>query len=1053
MNFISHPKACPIAMFFQFIRNRFRHFLKRSTLHLRRQQAPTEAALRESEEKLRLTLHFNQFTAWEWRFPSRKFYSASDGHHLLDYADVTELDYEQWRDRLHPDDVNSVEQALNHAATTGTDYSVEHRVIWDDGTMHWLCVRGRGIYDAQGQITKMLGIAYEITDRKQTELQLQRLSHALSHAVEGIAHLDAQGRYLMVNQSYANTLRYTPDELIGMNWQQTVHPDDLEPLAADYQQMINTGRVEVETRGVRKDGSVFYKHVVMTANYDEQRQLMGHYCFMKDITDRKQAEAALRESEHRYATLAEVSPVGIFHTDPSGKLIYANCRWSEITGLTLGESLEDGWGKCVHPDHRDRVIAIWQQDAEAGNRHQHETCIQHPDGTIRWVYCQAEKEMDTEGRVIGFVGSITDITDRKRIEDERQHTEAALRRSEAHYRAMVEDQTELICRYLPDCTLTFVNASYCHYYGKPAEEWIGHSFLPYILEEDQKTFLAQMAAISVEQPIVTYEQRVVLPTGEIRWNQWIDRAIFDQHGNLLEYHAVGRDITDRKQAELEVEQAKETAEAANRAKSRFLANMSHELRTPLNAILGFSQLLAHDTLLTPDQQQQLSIINHNGEHLLNLINDILEMSKVEAGRVSLNQTSFDLHHLLDGLEQMLRLQAIEKHLTLALDYPPDLPQSITTDESKLRQVLLNLLSNAIKFTDAGSVTLRASSGMDDKPQPGLNPPGAITLHFAVEDTGSGIALEEMQDLFNAFVQTKTGQKTHEGTGLGLVISRHFVNLMGGDITVQSQVGQGSTFAFSIQVCQADATLTPLPIDPPPTIRLPADQLQYRILIVEDQLDNRQLLIKLLTPIGFNVCEAKNGREAIAFWSTWQPHLILMDLHMPVMDGYEAIRQIRQQEQAAGNTEEESKISTSPTKIIALTADAFEETRADALTVGCDDFIHKPIQADRLLSRLAEHLGLYYQSAPSRKRDEPPEAKALPSQTHLQTHLRQMPDEWVVQLHQAAIKGFDDQVFQLIAQIPEPCAPLAHTLIDWTHHFRFDRITQLTQITIESEELI
>jgi len=834
--------------------------------------------------------------------------------------ETTQLNVADWEAAWTREEVRQKFAELNPCSDT---FETRHRR--KDGSVYDVEISANGV-SWDGQIVYFC-ICRDITDRKQTDLDLQRLSVVLSNAVEGIARLDDRGRYLMVNQSYAEALGYTCTDMIGMAWPVTVHPDEHEKMMAAYQQMLKQGKVEAETKGVRKDGSIFYKQVVMVADYratgyGDPQQLMGHYCFMKDITDRKQVEAALRASEHRYATLAEISPVGVFHDDASGKLIYANRRWSEITGLTLQESLGDGWTRAIHPDHRDRVFTAWNRDAERGTKHQHETCMQRPDGSIRWVYCQAERETDAEGRLIGFVGTITDITALKQIE-------------------------------------------------------------------------------------------------------------------------------------IELQQAKEAAETANRAKSKFLANMSHELRTPLNAILGFSQLMAHDVSLTAEHKQHLSIINNSGEHLLSLINDILEMSKVEAGRISLKQESFDLYQLLDNLEQMLRLKSTNKNLILTFQRPSDLPQYITTDKNKLQQVLLNLLNNAIKFTHQGEIILQVSWSIDrnvrqetDYKEPEETTQKPLVLNFEIKDSGDGIAPEEIKHLFNAFVQTQTGQRANEGTGLGLVISRHFVNLMGGDITVHSIVGQGSIFAFNITVREAEGTHLSSLIGDRPIRPLPQHQ-SYRILIVEDLLDNRQLLIKLLTLIGFTVCEAKNGQEAIAFWANWKPHLILMDLQMPVMDGFEAIRQIRSLEALQVQT----GAASLPTKIIALTADAFEETRLAALSVGCDDFVRKPFQKDLFLTKIAKHLKIQYESVPLSDRNDKSNGKSDAPPIEMLNCLSHMSQEWVSQLHEAAIKGCDDQVVHLIDQIPATYAPFAETLRNWIYYFRFDRITQLTQQIICKEEAV
>ena len=568
---------------------------------------------------------------------------------------------------------------------------------------------------------------------------------------------------------------------------------------------------------------------------------------------------------------------------------------------------------------------------------------------------------------------------------------------------------------------------------------------------DQQTLQLQQMNQELEQLNTSLEQKVVERTAKLAKTE-----------------------AELRQSEAAMQEAKEAAERANRAKSQFLANMSHELRTPLNAILGFTQLLIRDSSLTQEQRQSLEIINRSGEHLLELINDVLQMSKIEVGKVTLDQQSFDLYHLLDSLEAMFQLPAQKKGLQLIFDYAPSLPRYVQTDENKLRQVLINLLGNAIKFTASGSVTLRVSrkfkvEGSQELPvekfnvesyTPSLNLQ-PVTLYFAVEDTGPGIAPEDLDLIFEAFTQTATGRKSSEGTGLGLPISRKFVQLMGGDITVSSMFGKGTIFQFEVEVSLSFATEIPFLQPTRRVIGLEPGQPNYRILVVDDAPESRLLLVKLIAALGFSVQEAVNGQEALEQWNSFQPDLIWMDMRMPILDGYEATQQIKAREQDRGKEGEITPGGEVPhplapirkTVIIALTASAFEEERHLVVSVGCDDFVRKPFREEVIFEKMAQYLGVryVYEELPALGRTGQIavsggiEGSKLDSSFVLQpASFQVMPLEWTDKLYEAVDSVDDEAIFRLIEQIPPADAPLAQSIVGLIKGFRYDRLIDLME---------
>ncbi|MFB2891761.1 AAA family ATPase [Aerosakkonemataceae cyanobacterium BLCC-F50] len=626
----------------------------------------------------------------------------------------------------------------------------------------------------------------------------------------------------------------------------------------------------------------------------------------------------------------------------------------------------------------------------------------------------------------------------------REQVEAALRLSEEKfYRAFRSSPNPISLSRFSDGCLIEVNDSWLNIFEYDRTEVIDHSFseLNIIVDLAASKKIRQM--LKKQEIVRNLEANFRTKSGQIKTFLFsVEPINIAGEAYII---AVGNDITERKQAEMALEAAKQAADAANRAKSTFLANMSHELRTPLNAILGFSQLMSRASNLYSEQQENLAIISRSGEHLLTLINQVLDLSKIEAGRITLNETKFDLHRLLKDLADMFQIQAKNKGLQLIFELSPEVPRYVKSDELKLRQVLLNLLSNAIKFTSEGGLSLRVGLGISNSIQNSfidkvIEKQKATSLLitnvesiiiFELEDTGVGIPPEELEAVFEAFTQSKAGQTSQEGTGLGLTIARSFVQLMGGDISVNSCVGQGSVFRFNIKVNVVESADVKSWQPTRRAIALAPNQPKYRLLIVDDRWDSRQLLIKLLFPFGFEIHEASNGNEAIQKWEQTSPHLIFMDMRMPIMDGYEATKQIK------------STTKGQATAIIALTASSFDEEQAVVLSAGCDGFIRKPFRDDNIFAALTKHIGAVfvyeeYQVEVSQNETETDIINAA--------NLTTLPHDLLLDLQQSIINLDSDLMQSIVGKISRINEPLARVIASYIKKFQYDELLELTQLT-------
>ena len=478
--------------------------------------------------------------------------------------------------------------------------------------------------------------------------------------------------------------------------------------------------------------------------------------------------------------------------------------------------------------------------------------------------------------------------------------------------------------------------------------------------------------------------------------------------------------SQKRQLEIQVKERTQELETANRAKSTFLANMSHELRTPLSAILGFSRILSRDTSLNNDQQERLDIINRSGEHLLGMVDDILSLAKIEAGRVELKQNPFDVTQMLQDVGQMVKSRAEGKGLAFSLELDPALPAYVQGDVGKLRQVLINLLGNAVKFTETGDVWLRARS------QPAADDPDRVMMQLEVQDSGPGMPQERLGEVFDAFIQLDHAQNTQGGTGLGLAISKTLVDMMDGEITVESEAGEGSLFTVTIPFQPAEAGAA-IPDEAPvaEVAGLTSDQPDWRILVVDDNNENRLLLRDLLSRVGFNIEEAKDGEEAIAKFQQRHPHFIWMDMRMPVMDGYAATRKIRE---LPGGAE---------VKIVAVTASVLAEHREPILAAGCDDVVRKPFKDHEIFESMTRQLGIKYIY-----QDMVAEAAQKREIELTAAMLADLPVEFLQELRQTTLALNQQAILQVIERIKEHAPDTAENLRALVQGFQIDRIREL-----------
>ncbi|HEV8002332.1 MAG TPA: PAS domain S-box protein, partial [Planctomycetaceae bacterium] len=764
---------------------------------------------------------------------------------------------------------------------------------------------------------------------------------------------------------------------------------------------------------IRKDGSRFPAVVSVTALRDAQDAIIGYLLIGTAIKAGALQSAIFNSANFSSIATDEKGVIQIFNVGAERMLGYMAAEvMNKITPADISDpqeviarakALSAELGTTITPGFEALVFK-----ASRGIEDIYELTYIRKDGSRFPAIVSITALRDASGGIIGYLLIGTDNTARKQVEAERMLLDQRVRDQQFYTRSLIESNIDALITTDPRGIITDVNKQMEALTGCTRDELIGAPFKDCFTDPERAE--AGIKLVLGESKLTDYELTARARDGKETVVSYNASTFHDRERKLQGVFAAARDVTERKRYEQSLQQA-------NRAKSVFLANMSHEIRTPMNAILGFSQLMLRDQDLTSRQCQYLGTINRSGEHLLALINDVLEMSKIEAGRTTLNSSTFDLPVLFNDLEMMFRVRTNEKRISFSVEMIGDVPQYIVGDINKLRQVFINVLGNAVKFTEQGGIAVRVQVDREAARGP--------DLRVEVEDTGPGISRDDQDKLFRHFEQTKTGQQTGTGTGLGLAISQEFIRLMGGAITVTSQVGKGSVFVIQLPLKEGEAQAVQTRDKPRHVLRLQPGQAQCRVLIADDIEDNRQLLAQLLAPLGFEIRLATNGVEAVQEFERWRPHLILMDFRMPVMDGHEAIRRIRPM---AGGREP---------KIIAVTASAMEENRQALMEIGADDFISKPFREAELLQKMHDHLGLEYVYA-----DEPTAAASQEAADLTPESLASLPTDLIHLMREAVIGADLDQLLARIQEVEVLAPEMARELRCLAEHFEYEKLLGL-----------